>query len=318
MDTQQAYELQADVVTAHRSTYAACMTFVVLEYIQHFELERTLVWRSKWNLCKCLFLVARYLPLGVAAAWVYYISSPDSPSEEACTMIFSILAVSMVVTCLCADAVLYIRVYALSGQSGAMRMILTAHYVVIALASLTGIGMVVRGGTASPPIKLSGLTACASIPSLADNGWAIVLYSLLLYNAAFTMLLSLWFGVKLFCSVQPKPSPSLLVRIFYVDGALYFAAITAISIANIVVSIHAPRQYCLTLAVPQTAVHAVLAARMIIQLREVAGVQSVEPNASFRLGEGVAGSKPWGVTGTLSAFRATSDAGGEEWSIRRE
>jgi hypothetical protein len=40
------------------------------------------------------------------------------------------------------------------------------------------------------------------------------------------MTLSLWYGVTLFWSVSPVPSAFMLVKIFYLDGALYFVAIT--------------------------------------------------------------------------------------------
>ncbi|KAH6912018.1 hypothetical protein BKA70DRAFT_1559517 [Coprinopsis sp. MPI-PUGE-AT-0042] len=209
-----------------------------------------------------------------------------------------------------AQTIYELQVYGVIAHRSVFAVCMT--FVIVTLACFTGMTLLVNGRPASPPIKLSGSTACVSIPSPASDRSAIVLYSLLLYNAAFTMLMSLWYGVKLFWSVQPAPSASLLVRIFYVDGALYFAAITGISIANIVVSLHAPYQYRLTLAIPQIVVHAVLASRMVLHLREVARVQLVEPDVSVRLGERVEGSKPWGVTGTLSAFRATSDAGRED------
>jgi hypothetical protein len=48
----------------------------------------------------------------------------------------------------------------------------------------------------------------------------------ILFLSPVTMLLSLWYGMRLFWSVQPLPSTFTLVRIFYIDGAFYFAAIT--------------------------------------------------------------------------------------------
>ncbi|KAH6901457.1 hypothetical protein BKA70DRAFT_689281 [Coprinopsis sp. MPI-PUGE-AT-0042] len=194
-----------------------------------------------------------------------------------------------------------------------MKTILIAHYVVVSLTSLAGMAMFLYSRQAGPPTHLSGLAACVSIPSLTADRWAIVQYALLLYSAAFTMLLSLWYGARLFWSVQPTPPAFMLVRIFYADGVFYFAVITAISTANILVSIHAPRHYHLILVIPQTVVHGILATRMILHLREVARVQLVEPNASFRVeGGGAApGPRAWGVSGTLSGFKAASVVGRE-------
>ncbi|KAH6912038.1 hypothetical protein BKA70DRAFT_824115 [Coprinopsis sp. MPI-PUGE-AT-0042] len=313
MDAQRIHEVHADIVIVHRSAFAACMTLVVLEFFQHLELERTLVWTSKWTLCKSLFLISRYLPFGIVATWLYYISAPNNPTVETCRILFCTGGILMATACLCADAVLYIRVYALALQSKVMKMILIAHYVVVSLACLAGMAMFVKSRPAGPTTHLSGLVPCVSVPSLAADRWAIVQYGLLLYSAAFTMLLSLWYGVRLFWSVQPTPPVFMLVRIFYVDGAFYFAAITAISTANILVSIHAPRQYRLILAIPQTVVHGILATRMILHLREVARVQLVEPDATFKVdGGAVRGSRPWGVSGTLSGFKAASVVGREE------
>ena len=71
------------------------------------------------------------------------------------------------------------------------------------------------------------------------------------------MVLSLWYGIRLYWSMRPLPSGLVLVKIFYVDGAFYFIAITgnfyglgcwsvvlmnptAFSVANIIVSLYAP------------------------------------------------------------------------------
>lgn len=61
-------------------------------------------------------------------------------------------------------------------------------------------------------------------------------------------------------------------------------------------------------------IHGILATRMILHLREGARVQLVEPNASFKLGEG---SRAWGFsnTATISGFRAASVVEREEQSI---
>ncbi|KAH6912040.1 hypothetical protein BKA70DRAFT_824323 [Coprinopsis sp. MPI-PUGE-AT-0042] len=276
MDVQKLLVVQASVVAVHRSTFTVCMTLVVLEFFQHLELERTLVWTSKWSLIKCLFLLGRYLPLGIVAAFLYYISAPSSPTIETCRRLFSGGSILVAIACLCADAVLYIRVYALSKQSKRMKAILITQYAIVSLNCLAGMVMLVNSRPAAPPTKLSGLAACVSIPSAATDRWAIVQFSLLLYSAAFTMLASLWYGVRLSWSVKSAPSVSTLIRIFYMDGAFYFAAITAISIANFAVSTYAPRPYRLLLAVPQAAVHGMLATRMILHLREVASVQLIE------------------------------------------
>ncbi|KAH6912039.1 hypothetical protein BKA70DRAFT_824249 [Coprinopsis sp. MPI-PUGE-AT-0042] len=326
MSVQKIVEAQAvPWVTAHRSVFAVCMTLVVLEFFQHLELERTLVWTSKWTLCKCLFLISRYLLFGIVATWLYYIAAPNNPSVEVrvhrhpvwrlltsdlqtCRILFCTGGILITIACLCADAVLYIRVYALSLQSKAIKTVLIAHYVVVSLASLVGMAMFLNSRPAGPTIHLSGLAVCVSVPSPASDRWAIIQYGLLLYSAAFTMLLSLWYGARLFWSVQPTPPAFMLVRIFYADGAFYCAAITAISTANILVSIHAPRQYHLILVIPQTVIHGILATRMILHLREVARVRLVEPNASFAFGGGGAASESsaWGFSGTLSGFKAAS------------
>ena len=40
------------------------------------------------------------------------------------------------------------------------------------------------------------------------------------------MILSLWYGIRLFWSMHPVPSGLVLVKILYLDGAFYFVAIT--------------------------------------------------------------------------------------------
>ena len=60
----------------------AASTVWVWDYLLTFQLERELVWTSKWNFIKILFLVQRYLPLFDTAFLTLYRTSSCSSLQK--------------------------------------------------------------------------------------------------------------------------------------------------------------------------------------------------------------------------------------------
>ncbi|KAH6887801.1 hypothetical protein BKA70DRAFT_1332487 [Coprinopsis sp. MPI-PUGE-AT-0042] len=265
-----------------RNALVVSMTIIMLEYFQLLALERKFIWSSKWRLSKVLFLASRYLPLVFVTIWVYYNSAPASTSVDACRMLFDVATVLLIIACLCADAVLYLRLYALSKQSKLMMFVLIANYSVVAVICLGGISLFLRTQKFVPSPNLLPLTTCFNLSTKATALWAAVCYGALLYSSLFTTSLSLWYGIKLYLSLRPMP-PSTLIKIFHRDGAFYFVCIATISLGNAFIALSAPSQYRYLLSVAQGMVHSVLAARMILHLRAITQetiVQSTIPTRS--------------------------------------
>ncbi|KAH6912011.1 hypothetical protein BKA70DRAFT_1266213 [Coprinopsis sp. MPI-PUGE-AT-0042] len=202
---------------------------------------------------------------------------------------------------LCADAVLYLRVHALSVHSNSMKKVLVMNYAVVALVCFATIPFFLRAQKFVPSPGLSSLTGCFGISLKGPSHWLIACYAAMLYSSIFTMALSLWYGMNLYLSLHPTPGRFVLVKIFYIDGAFYFLFIAAMSTANILVALLAPSQYRYLLTNPQGVAHCLLAARMILHLRQVARVSLVELNTNGL--ETANHSTPWAATFSLSGFK---------------
>ncbi|KAH6906613.1 hypothetical protein BKA70DRAFT_1286418 [Coprinopsis sp. MPI-PUGE-AT-0042] len=252
-----------------RYAIAPTMTIVVLEYLQLLDLEQSLIWPSKWTLSKALFLANRYLPFWFVTIFLYYNSAPNSTSPTTCRTLFSVATVGMIIAALCADAVLYLRLYALSKQARVTKIVLITNYTLVGIVCVVGIGLFLPSETFVPSPNLLPQTPCFHWGNKATTIWLTVCYGALLYSSLFTTALSLWYGVKLYLSMRPMP-PSTLIKIFHRDGAIYFVCIATISLVNAFIARVAPLQYRYLLSTTQGMVHSVLAARMILHLREVA------------------------------------------------
>ncbi|KAH6906605.1 hypothetical protein BKA70DRAFT_1563459 [Coprinopsis sp. MPI-PUGE-AT-0042] len=250
-----------------RYALVVALTVVLLEYFQLIEAEKTLVWPLKWSIFKFLFVINRYLPLIYASLWVVYVSAPASTSVSTCQVLFDVPTVFLVIGMLCADAVFYFRLYALSQQSRTMMIVLIANYLLVSLSCSVCIAFWIRSQSFVPSPHLLPLTTCFRYGTTAI--WSTIVYGALLYNSFFTTALALWYGIKLYYNLRPVPVGTL-IKIIYRDGATYFVCIATISLANAFITFFPPIQYRLLLASGQAMVHNVLATRMILHLREVA------------------------------------------------
>lgn len=285
---------------ANRKMLVTALTILVVELFQHLQLEVAVVWKAKWNFGKCAYLILRYLPIGFMGTWIYYNAAPESTSLHACQVPFSTAGALTTCACVCADAVLYLRVYSLSMKSKSMGIFLLANYMVAAAVCLAGTILYHSHLYFVPSPHFLRDVNCFDFDSSVSPHWLTAIVGSLLYSSVFTTAMSVWYGVKFYLSMFPIPPGFVLLKIFYIDGAFYFVSITAISTANILVALVAPDQYRHLLPIPQAIVHSVLASRMILHLREVARVSLMELNPS-----GIEGQHQlWGASLSLATFNA--------------
>ena len=223
-----------------RYAILASTTIIIAEYFHLLELESTLIWPAKWKLSKLLFVVNRYLPFVVIAQFLYYNSAPSSTSSLACHGLLGGQVVGTLLACLFADAVLYLRLYAISKQDKIVRVILIINYTLVTLIGAVSTGLFLDLETFLVfPKVLPGTSPCIHVGTKTSILALTMCYAILLYDSLFTTALLLWYGIKLYRAMYPMP-PSALIKIFHRDGAVYFVVIAAVSIANAVNALIAP------------------------------------------------------------------------------
>ncbi|KAH6902710.1 hypothetical protein BKA70DRAFT_1434313 [Coprinopsis sp. MPI-PUGE-AT-0042] len=120
-------------------------------------------------------------------------------------------------------------------------------------------------------IFLGGPSQFQSVPGcfgqFTNNGQLVMIgYAFLLYSVVATMVLCIYFGVRMFWSSRQSP----LIKIFYRDGTFYFVVLALMSVANGVAAVFLPAGYRFILAPPQAVLHSTLSIRMVLHLRQQA------------------------------------------------
>lgn len=239
------------------------LTLLVAEYFHTLELEVDVIWTAPWNLVKGLYFADRILPFLVIPFVLVYNLMPY-PTSKQCTVIFSIPWIGITLCILLSEAILYVRLYALSGHARwTLLVILINGSAIFIVCSVLLIFYLARGSWG--PSQFPSNPGC--VGQFTDNGQLVMIgYAFLLYSVVATMLLCMYFGIRLFWSSRQSP----LIKIFYRDGTFYFVVLALMSISNGIVALFLPARYRFILAPPQAVLHSTLSIRMVLHLRQQA------------------------------------------------
>ncbi|KAH6887800.1 hypothetical protein BKA70DRAFT_1332469 [Coprinopsis sp. MPI-PUGE-AT-0042] len=270
-------ESQEELVTVvlsllySRFTIMSTLVVATLEYFQLFDAEQKYMWPTQWHPTKILFFASRYLPFVYMPFFMFTSFAQGDYSPDTCRNIFAVGTVTLIFSVLVADAVLYLRLYALSKSDRIARLVLVSNYIGVAIGCTVGIVLFLKAQNWITPPTMAGPISCFGLVGKATRFGATLCYGALLWSSMFTMSLSVWYGVRLYLTIRPMPLTGL-VKIFYRDGVLYFVIIGLLSLTNAFMSLsQGPRTYyAYILATPQAASHSIVVARMILHLRGVA------------------------------------------------
>ncbi|KAJ8697629.1 hypothetical protein PTI98_004415 [Pleurotus ostreatus] len=260
--------------------------FLIYEYLLMLASEVQYVWHIKWGVGKVLYLLSRY-PLLVISVLELYRAPGHIVSTAECRVLSSISSYTQMFAVSIAEVILAIRVWALWQR----KIWLTAYFAFVIAGGVT-ITLVSLVKAVQSETYVSDST---SIESLSYPGCLIVnengksLYSsyimLVLHGAiVFLLMAIIWYK-----SFHHSVRFSSMMYTFYRDGVIYFAAMLAISTANMIFDITQPPEYVNFLTPIQAAVHSVLSTRMLLNLRQSAqrdlsGVNSIlDSNTRHRI-----------------------------------
>ncbi|TFK18286.1 hypothetical protein FA15DRAFT_675403 [Coprinopsis marcescibilis] len=240
-------------------------TILVVDYLETFSSEVAHIWNSPWSAIKVLFLLARYsIFIDVALIIRYYATETLNLSPITCRAFLITGAVSVVVTIAFSEAILFVRVYALSGRSRRMLVFLSIQYILTHTAEIVLMTRLTTG--AGFPI-IPGVTeriGCTPDTPPHTDTFLRLIFGMFLLNGAVLVTLMTWLGYKRFDRFRL----SQVAVVFFRDGFNYFFIITAIGIINMVVSFEATATN-FVLGEAQGIFHSIMACRLVLHLREV-------------------------------------------------
>ncbi|RPD64480.1 hypothetical protein L227DRAFT_330113 [Lentinus tigrinus ALCF2SS1-6] len=234
----------------------ASSTYLVVDYAETIDDEVTLIWPSRWNMMKLIFLVNRYSPFFDHAITVSGMLWITDPHRCIFNWMFSI-------------TILIIRTIALRDFNKRVIMTMILLAAIMLIPTLSVMYIYVRSLTTNYPSEKT-LKAVGCIPSIADQvGW--VFYVTTLISETMVILLTL---LKPYRSYVRGHRMLLLMHTMYRDGTLFYLIILGFSIANICCMFAAPVAAMPLLQEVLRAVHSTLCSRVLINLRRVAAQRS--------------------------------------------
>ncbi|KAF6758685.1 hypothetical protein DFP72DRAFT_845039 [Ephemerocybe angulata] len=235
MDTSQRFAQLLEYVESKQNvkySVFASIAFAIVEAFDCLPHEISFIWTAKWNLGKILYLISRYLALleVLGPAWIYGVW-PDL-SVGACQRIFASGSALTVVGVTVAEAILFLRVYALGGTNRKLGAFLLALYLGIHGAVYACLYKFLNSIIYTPS-PFPDLVPCH--PVKGNSHMLSVVFILLLVSELVILVITFWIFFTKY-----KSSNSPLLTTFSRDGLSYFVLLSVVSTGNIICNLVAP------------------------------------------------------------------------------
>ncbi|KAJ2918826.1 hypothetical protein MD484_g1563, partial [Candolleomyces efflorescens] len=246
-------------VIATRYTLNASAVLWMVDWLHTLPVEISMIWGSRFNLVKILFFVNRYPVVDLIAAYILVYNGVAESCQismifgigelpipfytHRCVLIFDVDVDSnsdpTSPVCLSTVAIMFLRLYALSGGKKWLKWYLITHFTVIHIAAFVTIS-----------IALSQLLWIQSpiptyVPCIAIEDGAVLatsVFSMLLASEFIILSMTLYIGLK-----RNKGESSPLWKVLYRDGVVYFVALVASSAMNVILAAVLPPECAGTL-----------------------------------------------------------------------
>ncbi|KAJ7193463.1 hypothetical protein GGX14DRAFT_577251 [Mycena pura] len=252
----------------------AAIALLFFDYFLTLNLEKTLVWPSRWSISKILFVFSRYLPFVEVPLCVYYIFALR-PSSASCQAVnssviserrhhpASLKALNMTRSG-SAHRNFHSRSYPPSAdvcpEWPESALPANFHASLGVSASIVTLSIFIRGSEYdAPPLDLPGCDLVGGTFIFVGVPFIVItLFEMSL------MSYTLWLGIQTY-----RHSASPMVVTLYRDGILYFVFLSAMSICNLVVLVAGPAHMQDLLNGILRVLHAIFSCRIILHVREV-------------------------------------------------
>ncbi|KAG2021106.1 hypothetical protein CC2G_006369 [Coprinopsis cinerea AmutBmut pab1-1] len=251
----------------------AALFYNICDYIQTFELEVQYMWGGRWTPFKIAYFLGRYTGLiDYPLIFIYHHAKGLTPSE--CRILLYVASCSALTGSTVAEILMFLRVYVLSGCSKAVGWFLTIEFTVAGLIIFVS-GVLSLKSVSFEPSPVPALVSC--ILQDSNKIYLSLVYFLVLFHQTTALILSFYFGLSNF-----RRSTSPLITILYRDGTLYFMALAAVSIGNLIVVLAGPIEHRQLFLVFQRCIHSTLSTRIILKMREMAA-RDLEVNSRLHV-----------------------------------
>jgi len=238
--------------------YVASAVILLYDLILTLHLEISLVWFSRWNYTKVLYLLTRYIPFAANALIIYSHLTP-SPSSTICAGGFHAAGWLYLVGLDLAEVILAIRTWACWGRNkwvGIGLAVWTLLYQVPAVIFMYKF-------LASLQFESPVLNNCFVVGSnrLLWGNWLVFLL-----GEGVTLVLMVIFAYR--TSREGNNTP--LVKLIYRDGLIFYVYLFCVTSINIALTLTLDNAFVALVSPVQSAIHSVLTTRIVLNIREAA------------------------------------------------
>jgi len=221
-------------------------------------MEVDLVWKSKWNFMKGLYLFQRYLPF-IDTVWrVLHLQIRGSLTKTECRNLYYSTGVMMAAGIAASEMILTLRTWAVWNRSKYLSIILSILYVLVWGSCIAIVCIFLNSVKFSDP-PYTGLKGC--FLTQANKNLVIVWVQLIAWDTL-VLVLMLVPGVQGY-----QYGNRSLIKVIYRDGVIYYLYLFVLSLINIVLVKTLPPQYQQLLSSVERMLHSTLTSRVILHIR---------------------------------------------------
>ncbi|KZT57379.1 hypothetical protein CALCODRAFT_483194 [Calocera cornea HHB12733] len=253
----------------------ASFTVFVYDWILTLPMEIKYVWPAPWSWGKTLFLLTRYLAL-IDTSVIIPRQLGYNLSTDNCQLLYQWSTWSMVIGVAIADIILAMRTWAIWSKSRPWGFALAFAWVAVYGITVGTMGKGMSGLAFGPPPD-PALRGCF-IVAAGDIGILFIGFVVIMVFDLFTFTATAIKGID-----HLRRGDSALVSVLYRDGLLFSAILCVISVLNIIVLEHLTSDLFDVLVVLFRSVHAILACRIMLNIRDAAGKELGEPSTDLEL-----------------------------------
>jgi len=229
----------------------------IWDYILTFRMEIDLVWKSKWNFMKGLYIFQRYSPFLDAIFRALYYHMEGRLTKNTCRTLYYAIGVTTMAGLAASEMLLGLRTWAVWNRNRRLSIILSILYIL-----LWGSCLVV------------GVIYLNSNEFVILSKRCFVMHDLNNYLLFAWVFVIIWEGQMLILMLVPairvsyrQSSNSALMKAVYHDGIIYYLWLLALCVMNIFLVKMLPHYYRHLLTAVERVFHSMLASRVLLDIR---------------------------------------------------
>ncbi|KLO07755.1 hypothetical protein SCHPADRAFT_634838 [Schizopora paradoxa] len=243
--------------------YVNLSAFTLLAYdsILNIDHEVNYIWSQRWSFVSFIYIASKYLAFVDGALTIDLLLRPERSPDE-CLTVFRLMTYFVLSGMVLAEIILLLRTWAIWGLSRYILAYLIVIDVAVAIVSFSRLHRSQKELFFSSSSPIPVIRPC--FPIFMNQGNNIYIdYVCVMMAEGNALGLTLWKGL-----VQWRGNRNTLFDVFIKDGVLYFICLFVVSGINVIFYTTQNRtMYWMLLTEPQRILHAVLAARLVINMR---------------------------------------------------